>query len=1627
MKILKLGIANLIIGLLVGLMLGSNISLAAEIHGSAKTGGSGGGSSNETITETNEQTLTCPSNEATHFHTYTNTSGPDDGIWYSARATKFRIYLHDDLMDSVDLDTIECSSGGSWISGCSGTTTADGGTQISYITGDTSSDAEYENYVEWEYGLTDETASPELPGYNDYDGDGIIDTEDEEYRTMGEYFTFDFPVDLSEGSATTTSAIYIKFWYYDVDEGEWYVSEEDGETDYHWNGHTVENITNYECEDQICASLSLDPTTVGVDDLYSTTSFEVTAYDQDGADMTSETEFYWQAEAHDGSTASGVFYNYSSRFGASNPYDWTDDNTLKYGTTSPGDVVTITEYTNQTDCVVEIEYPYCSDLSIDDPGEGYLGTVSDPYEIDINVTVTASDGDPWPYDVTYESTDTDATFDSSTGPYSADPSASVAYYSEDPATVTAAAGYADSSACSASFSYIHPIVTLPDCAILTLTTPVPPISVADMTAGNVEITWESFMTDGTVTTPWLWNVWSTNSSGTFTDTMGITGTGGINTADSTVYYTGTPGDTIYIEWTPDPANAACRAEIPSEEEVEEPWCEGMHFLNDYPYAMDDKEIFDATTVEGQEAMMEESALCFDYWVNIFNSSLTYTGTIVGAGWEDPSLSAYNGTLALDIDQTGGIDAGNPVSLAMDDPTLLEYTGTVCWENFDQGNYLELYVAGEEDNCYLDFEFPKLAAPVCVDLEMTPDSVTMGETDTDAGNIAITVDVGGSASDWGGTLMIEAYDENGDFASYNGSTLTYADGVPDVFSDGHLEYPTISGTSDTAEGYYVSGLAGDTVIAYIQGEEHCSDQFTITQPVPGEDVACYDLSFDVNTVRIEGEGESVDTTLILESDLTGQHLYVQYTGCTDGTIEYDGNSYAGDLDLSLVDGSENFDLTFTNLCAEANIYAFVNGWEEEGCEDSITVTEEEVPVVPEELYCTELYFEDSTLEGLDGDDFETELILDTDLEENTLVVNYEGCDDNGIEVEYDGIGVSGDTQLLVENISAGTTEFEVTFEEVCADAEISAYVAEDPDNCYAELDTEVFEVGEFSKYIFTFNFAEEKNSYSDEDIFFSHDEDRTFYTLEYDPAGGEDELVFTDDMWDGNLIGLNGDGSESDGYVELATSYYDLTHAEVGDVNHTYETIREFGFGSEHEYCSDDLADIVKGYSESNYHTFVPYIKFPGSSYECEDNQSVMIPECHYDSDGELDMDGEVCYESAFTPEDDEKVVIRNAGYVEDLDEDAVIRIRYVGVVFSKLECDNSDDDCLTEQFENDAEVDINGDGDADAEADAHLVVLCSYLITRNAGDVFLEVELEGGSDISCIFTDEDEATSSTYRNTDAIIIYDDSNDDDDDDDDDDEDEEDGEDIPEYTEYTEETVSICDGDESSEGLIGNLSSYVCEIITTVSDLWKSDTVEETTEDRVSQATRNAETLQTSTSNDFSSWDSLVTTLSNQNNPDSGILYFDGDQSSTGTISLDADITVPTGAWTLVVENADLNIEYNIEYGSLDDPTDMPSIAFVVVGGDIHIGNDAHDLVGVYYTDQSFNGDINGDERSAVSGDLTFYGSIYGHIQPLLDAANYVGPATLDGGGIVVRYDSRIILNTPPGLSEYVDIYTEQAVN
>jgi hypothetical protein len=1570
------------------------------------------------------QTVYCPDLDAWHTHGYRNESGPNDGYDYYMAVTKLRIYLHDDFMESIALDDMECSvpittdTPEGYVNCNNARTDTAGGTSIDLVEGDTSSDAIYENYIEWEYGLDDSDDKPVVPGYNDYDGDGTVDvTEDD--RTFYETLDFDFNSDVETGdSATTTSALYVQFWRYDVDCGVWSDSdcwtalEEDGESDKHWNNHTYTLETVYECEAVACDTLTITPTTAGlsVDDVFSDTDFSVTVTDTDGNDITDDVDFDYSAFKYGTSTSStpnadgNIGYGVLNLRDGGNELTGTSDDTITYENSEPGDTLTVcvsdfdgVDYCGTNVCEAEVQFPYCTELNITDPSSMAFIT-SGSLDIPIEVEAEANTGEAWPYSLDYDSTDPSSTFDGQNPVYTTNDYSIDSYQSEVTGSVQVdlddenGDGEDDdvAGACSDWFSYGIDAT----CEELVITIPSSdPLTCEEITAEDIEITWESTMTSGAPATgPWM--VTSTDTAGTFSLTPGgaTVGTGaGYLSTTTTLYYTSSTtdgGDTIMIFDTSYPD---CIDILTSETcEEEAPVCEDLT-LSD-PYVVNDDgttTTIDLTDNADLETLYADSEVCWDYTMNV--SDATYSGRLVASGYTDSSATTRSGLFDINLtsNEMGTSDRGNPATLPISGSAT--YTGTVCMRNFEAGNYMEIFALGDAATCSDSEELPPYTPEenVCVDLQMSPDSYTMTSTETETGDIAISITVSGSDSSWTGTLVVE---------NTGGGDLFYSDGSPSEFGDGHLEIP-VSGLSSTVNVTFTDGREGDTVSSYVLGDEGlCSDEFTITkQP---ENVICEDLqlspdsvSMDLGdedagtingTVTVQASDSSWTGTLIIERDGSGELYY------SDGS-----SSGYGDGHLSIPVSGTSSTVTFTYRNGEATdtVSAYIDN-EENLCSDDFTIDQ------PVEV-CEDIEFEDDELQvDYNCEDVDTSVCVEgaAGQTSRTIEICYEDEDGDDGEWEYNGRTYEGCHEITV-NVDAGEEEcLDLTFNEVCEDAQIE--VLENGEVC-EDIPVEEVELGEFEKFIYTFNFASEKNSYSDDGVFFSHDEDRAFYTLQYDPTGDEEAITFTDDMWDGDLEGTSGDGDSSGGNVSLATTSAELMEGESGFYN--YSLITNMGFGDEHEENSQDIADGLNS-GEIPVQSFVAYVKY---SY---DDDSVYIRECEYDEDDELETEG-VCYDPDHFPETTGDVVIENAGTVEeDYGEGATIRIRYVGVIDSGLDCGDEADECLTEEFENHAEVSVYNGFDS-LEADARLVVLCSYLMTQNAGDVYLEVSLEAGSDISCIFVDEEEATSSDYRNTDALVILEDT------------DSGSSSTSTLSNSYSSSTVSFCD-DDSSNSLISNLSSYVCEIVAKVASVWSSTIVEETTESHLSIAARNAETAQLSNDDSYANWAELEDTLTNTNNEDSHILYFDGSQSS-GTLTLGA-LEVPAGAWTVVVDGANLRLNGNITYASVSNPSDyknLPSIAFVVLGGDIYIDNLPSTLSGVFYTDQKFDG----DERSAVNEQLTVIGSIYGNIQTLIERAKYVGPPTIDGGGIVIKYDSRILLNTPPGLSEYVDINTEKGVN
>lgn len=128
--------------------------------------------------------------------------------------------------------------------------------------------------------------------------------------------------------------------------------------------------------------------------------------------------------------------------------------------------------------------------------------------------------------------------------------------------------------------------------------------------------------------------------------------------------------------------------------------------------------------------------------------------------------------------------------------------------------------------------------------------------------------------------------------------------------------------------------------------------------------------------------------------------------------------------------------------------------------------------------------------------------------------------------------------------------------------------------------------------------------------------------------------------------------------------------------------------------------------------------------------------------------------------------------------------------------------------------------------------------------------------------------------------------------------------------------------------------------------------------------------------------------------------------------------------IVVKKGDLIIKSNILYGNpLAGSSRLPSLAFVVLEGDIIIDPNVTRLDGLYIVRNS-DFKLTG---GASALQLVFNGAVFGNMKELLAQRTFVGLPEENGGSIVVNYDARILSSTPPGLKDIVgNIVFEQIV-
>lgn len=315
------------------------------------------------------------------------------------------------------------------------------------------------------------------------------------------------------------------------------------------------------------------------------------------------------------------------------------------------------------------------------------------------------------------------------------------------------------------------------------------------------------------------------------------------------------------------------------------------------------------------------------------------------------------------------------------------------------------------------------------------------------------------------------------------------------------------------------------------------------------------------------------------------------------------------------------------------------------------------------------------------------------------------------------------------------------------------------------------------------------------------------------------------------------------------------------------------------------------------------------------------------------------------------------------------------------------------------------------EDDARVIVVCPYILLRTGGDSFFRSAVDVGVDI---------AQCSEVKSTPGVIIR--------------------EVIQrpqsvvktgtsEDLTLTRQSNAICStsniSDESSiegyDNVLKNFSSTVCELAAEVSQSWTEENISNAISANITRLARFGANL-----NNVSQLNSM-TSLVGINNAQSGVYIKDngpltinlGDQ----RIQQNGDIPATQ---TYIVIGHDLIINSDIRYGTTDysTPNSIPSAAFIVIDGNIVINNEVGYIDGVVMA-VSIDKEDAGKITNSPSGDiskqiLTINGSLIGNVVELFKSRQGVGDPTKDEGSVTIRYDQRILVNPPAGLSELIDV-------
>lgn len=403
-----------------------------------------------------------------------------------------------------------------------------------------------------------------------------------------------------------------------------------------------------------------------------------------------------------------------------------------------------------------------------------------------------------------------------------------------------------------------------------------------------------------------------------------------------------------------------------------------------------------------------------------------------------------------------------------------------------------------------------------------------------------------------------------------------------------------------------------------------------------------------------------------------------------------------------------------------------------------------------------------------------------------------------------------------------------------------------------------------------------------------------------------------------------------------------------------------------------------------------------------------------------------CSELELDEDEDEEPSHCYNGDLEDNDGIELVRvsdevtITYEATIKSRLNPDNNEGDDICEdgivcqeKYRNRATAYITYPEDLTIRSnDIIIQIFCQYILTQAAGDIFLERDLTSGVDIQQC----SEITSSP-----GIVITP------------------GVPKPPTAPSTGQgdteifTISheLCTSGLAGElpsslqniygqDVIPSLSGQICEVKLPTGSAWKQSFITNSIDENKTRLSRWGADI----NNDVN-----IGLFNALNYTGQSVYHVKG---GNLTISNEYVLNDGDGAKTYIIEDGDLIIKNNIKYGACPagencTVRDTASLAFIVLNGSVYVDPSVSEIAGVYFVqegDDNLSGRFFSGAPGAYGQDsdktLKVTGSIYGDIDPLFGNRKYAGDPTLGQGGIVIRFDERIILNTPPGLRDVLNL-------